>query len=172
MRKQAAVGWTVYSNPQHLWMWPCLKTGCLKRWSSENGVMRLDSNVTDIRDQDTDTHRPRAHDRTKGEDSHLQANERGCRGNLPCWPRDLGTLDPELWGNSVCRSPCWVHGSVFQQPQHTNRTQRCRGTLLGSHTREARGGPLASLFFSFSGIMILKYQGLFSDLIFYIWVHT
>ena len=46
--------------------------------------MRLGSNITDIRNQDTDMHRPRAHERTKGEDSCLQANERGRRGNLPC----------------------------------------------------------------------------------------
>lgn len=158
-KTEAAVGWTVYSNPQHLWMWPCLKTGCLKRWSRGNGVMRFGSNITDIRDQDTDMHRPRAHERTKGEDSRLQANERGRRGNLPCWPCDRGVLDPELWGNKCLPFTLLGPWRVSQQPQHTNRAQRCRGTLLGSHARDSRGGPLASLFFLLLGNNDSKVSG-------------
>lgn len=46
----------------------------------------MGSNITDIRDQDTDTRRPRDHERTEGEDGHLQANERGRRGHLPSDP--------------------------------------------------------------------------------------
>lgn len=52
--------------------------------------MRLDSNVTDIRDQDTDTHRPRAHDRTKGETATYKLMRGAAEETYPADPVTSG----------------------------------------------------------------------------------
>lgn len=70
-------------------------------------------------------------------------------------------------GHAAGPWPC-----VPAAPAQQHRVRRCQGTLLGSQARGREVGLQPPSSVSSSVIMILKYQGLFSELIFYIWVHT
>ena len=130
--------------------------------------MRLGSNITDIRDQDTDTRRPRD---TRGQREKTATCKlmRGAAEDtypLTPWPwssRSRTVRKQVSAGHAAGPWPC-----VPAAPAQQHRVRRCQGTLLGSQARGREVGLQPPSSVSSSVIMILKYQGLFSELIFYI----
>lgn len=69
--------------------------------------------------------------KTQGEDSHLQAQERGFRGNDPAtfW---FGHLCPELWENKFYLHNS-VYGTFLWHSEQSNTVINFNNFLYGSH---------------------------------------
>ena len=123
-RQPSVMGWVIVSkihipNPQYLRIWLYLGIKLLKWKLGLNGVIRVGPMTYKGHQATRSPYKKKwlgqrhtqkeVHVKTQGEDSCLQARERGFRGSQPCRHRDLRLQPPELWEINVC---CFCHSGL------------------------------------------------------------